>query len=56
MKKIRNILALLLAAAMLLSLAACGKDGESGGKAEATPTPEYVYSSEFKTLAQGPQG
>lgn len=59
MKKTRNILALLLAAAMLFSLAACGKDGEGGsigGKVENTPAPEYVYASEFKTLSQSNQG
>ena len=55
MRKAKRILALVLAAVMLLALTACGKDGETG-KPEATPTPEYVYTPEFKTLAQGSQG
>ena len=54
MKKIKNILSLLLAAAMILSLAACGKNSEI--KTEETPTPEYVYTSEYKTLQEGERG
>ena len=50
MNKMKKLFALLLAAAMLLSLAACGKGSD---KPEATPTPEFVYASEFKTLSQG---
>ena len=59
---LKRIACLTLALAMVLSLAACGKgapsdsasggSGASGGKAEATPTPEFVYASEFKTLVK----
>ena len=55
MKKTTKLISLLLVAAMALALCACGKDGDdsnngNGGKAENTPMPEYVYSSDFKTL------
>ncbi len=50
MKKIRKITVLLLAVAMLLSLAACGKGGSD---AEETSVPEFVYASDFKTLNTG---
>ena len=47
MKKISKILAMVLALTMLFTLAACGK---SENKPEATPAPETVYASEFKTF------
>ena len=53
MKRLTKAFCILLAAAMLLSLAACGK---SGGKAETTPTPDTVYVSEFKTFPGTYQG
>ena len=59
---LKKIVCLTLALVMVLSLAACGKgapsdsasggSGASGGKAEATPAPEFVYASEFKTLVK----
>ncbi len=48
MKKIYKLFALLLAAAMLFSLAACGN---KESKPEATPTPETVYASQFTTFS-----
>ena len=59
MRKAKRILALVLAAVMLLALAACGKDGEQGstpGKTKETPTPEYVYTSRYKTVASSANG
>ena len=45
---------------MILTLAACGKSEEAGSSpalssapAEATPVPEFVYKSDFKTLIEG---
>ena len=54
MKLTKRLTALLLTAVMALGLAACG-GGESAapGKAEATPTPEYAYTSEYKTVELG---
>lgn len=50
MKK-RNLIALLLALAMCLSLAACGSGTDSPTSTKdapgATPAPEYVYTAEF---------
>lgn len=48
MKKIYKLFALLLAAAMLFSLAACGN---KDSKPETTPTPETVYASQFTTFS-----
>ena len=45
MKKLNKLFALLLAAAMLFTLSACG--GKEENKPEVTPTPEMVYASEF---------
>ncbi len=43
MKKLNKVLALALAASMVVSLAACGKDkNESAGKTASTPTPATV--------------
>ena len=57
-KRIKSILALMLAAVMLLALTACGKDGEQGtpAKPKDTPTPEFVYTSSYKTLSTGTNG
>ena len=49
MKTTKKLFALLLAAAMLFSLAACGK---GSNKPEATATPETAYVSEFTTFDQ----
>ena len=52
MKLTKRLTALLLCAVTALSLAACG-GGDTGakpGKAEATPTPEFGYASEYKTV------
>ena len=53
MKQMKNLVCLLLAAAMCLSLAACGSSGSSPA-ATATPdassAPEYVYVSNYKSL------
>ena len=49
MKKMNKLFALLLAAALLFTLAACGK-GED--KPEVTPTPEMVYASEFTAFPE----
>ena len=53
MKQMKNLVCLLLAAAMCLSLAACGSSGSSPA-ATATPDasaePEYVYVSSYKSL------
>ena len=52
--RFRNIVCLILAIVMCLSLTACGSSGktESGAEKSETPaeTPEYVYASEFSTL------
>ena len=59
MRKVKRILALVLAAVMLLALAACGKDGEQGstpGTTKETPAPEFVYTSSYKTLSTGANG
>ena len=61
MDKMKRMMALLLALVMALGLAACGGGSNgggnggngNGGKAEATPTPEYVYASEFTKLPGG---
>ena len=64
MKKMKQLLALCLAAAMLLCLAACGQTdtetGESGnpGKNERsreTAAPEMVYQASFETLDNLPE-
>ena len=47
---LKKLFALLLAAAMVFSLAACGKEGGEENPAE-TPTPEMVYASEFTTFS-----
>ena len=47
---LKKLFALLLAAAMVFSLAACGKEGGEENPAE-TPTPELVYASEFTTFS-----
>ena len=54
MKNLKKILMLVLAAAMLLSLAACGE--KPADKPENTPTPDYVYASEFTTLPNTYEG
>ncbi len=53
-KKARSILALLLTAVMVLSLAACGKSGDSEDKKdqEDENTPEFAYVAEYKTLTK----
>lgn len=59
--KLKSIIALVLALTMAFSLAACGKGSDNGGStggnnggsnggASSTPTPEYVYSAQFKEL------
>lgn len=55
MKLKKRLTALLLCAVMALSLAACGGGDTSAkpGKAEATPTPEFAYASEYKTVELG---
>ena len=62
MKHTRQILALLLAAAMLLCLAACGRtdpesseSGKSSGrkKTNETPAPEFVYKASFAPIDTG---
>ena len=62
MKHTKQILALLLAAAMLLCLAACGRtnsdgseEGKSGGrkKPNETPAPEFVYKASFAPIDTG---
>lgn len=61
MKRMKKILALLLAAIMLLGLAACGstesegsdsEGGKSGGKSKSkeTPAPEYVYTATYEPV------
>ena len=56
MTKTKNIVCLLLVLAMSLSLCACGSSGSSGSAPtstpEATATPEDVYASEYRTLAE----
>ena len=50
-----RIVCLILAAVMCLSLAACGSSGQSGTantKKDQEPTPEYVYTAEYKDLTQ----
>lgn len=60
--KSRSIIALLLALVMALSLAACGKQEETGktpggSKTETnTDTPEFVYTAEYKELSSGEGG
>jgi len=49
MKKFKRIFALVLCAAMLLSLAACGKKEEE----KKEDTPEFVYASTYTTLSEG---
>lgn len=56
MKKTRSLIALLLCAVMALSLTACGKNGGGNGEPgqpDATPTPEFVYASEYRPLDLG---
>lgn len=48
MKKWKRIVAFLLAAMMILSLAGCGKDKEDSGNRE--PKKEFVYVPEYKDL------
>ena len=59
MKTMKKLLAFVLAAAMLLCLAACGRsesDGSEGGKSSGrkknneTPTPEFVYKANYQTV------
>lgn len=50
-RKIKKIFALLLIAAMVFSLCACGDKKPSGG-GEQEATPEYIYSSSYKTIAK----
>lgn len=59
MKKLKNIVCLLLTAAMCLGLTACGGSGgdtaatPAGSSApEATAGPEYVYVSEYRELTK----
>ena len=50
-----RIVCLILAVVMCLSLAACGSSGQSGTantKKDQEPTPEYVYTAEYKDLTQ----
>ena len=48
-------IALLLALALALSLAACGggENTDVPGKPQATPTPEYVYASDYSEVDMG---
>ena len=52
--RLKSLLALLLAAVMVLSLAACGKSGESEDKKDQADenTPEFAYVAEYKTLTE----
>ncbi len=58
MKKMKNLLALLLALAMCLGLTACGGSQSTGTDAPATKAPEetaspaYVYVADFKPLVE----
>ena len=50
-----RIVCLILAVVMCLSLAACGSSGQPGTantKKDQEPTPEYVYTAEYKDLTQ----
>ncbi len=51
MKKMKQLLALLLAGASALTLAACGESA-TPAKPAATPTPETAYVSDFYTFPQ----
>lgn len=48
-KNVRTVVALLLMAAMALSLTGCGDKTETQSPA-ATPVPEFVYSAEYTTI------
>ena len=53
MKKVKSVIALILALVMALSLAACGKGGDDANtpnKPDNTETPEFVYTAQFKPL------
>ena len=63
MNRTKRILCLVLVLAMVAGLAACGsgktesagaaQNAASGAKsAAATPTPEYVYTADYKTLVE----
>ena len=50
-----RIVCLIMAVVMCLSLAACGSSGQPGTantKKDQEPTPEYVYTAEYKDLTQ----
>jgi ABC-type glycerol-3-phosphate transport system substrate-binding protein len=51
-KRTRQALALVLAMVMALSLAACGKSGDSSNTKVTTENPEYTYVAEFTPLIQ----
>lgn len=53
MKKLKSVIALILALVMALSLAACGKGGDDANtpnKPDNTEHPEFVYTAEFKPM------
>ena len=52
-KKFTTLVALLLCFAMALSLAACGKVENGDSNTQPEETPEFVYTSSFKTLSHG---
>ena len=60
MKNLKKLCCLILALAMVLGLAACGKSGDTASDAKpastkapaATPAPEYVYAADFKPLME----
>ncbi|MBR1456412.1 MAG: extracellular solute-binding protein [Oscillospiraceae bacterium] len=51
MKKLRSLLALLLAAVMTLSLAACGGKQEDAPENEDTEHTEYVYTAAYRSVS-----
>ncbi len=51
-KALSRLPALLLAAVLTLSLAACGKQEAAPANPDATPTPELVYAANYTTLRE----
>ena len=57
MKKIRSITAIVLMIAVVLSLSACGsKEGETAAAAQTTAAPDYVWTSECRTIESNAAG